>query len=301
VSALSSPASFDYAEAFSRNLGLVTRDEQERLRGARVAIAGMGGVGGIYAVALARLGIERFSLADFDRFELANMNRQAGATVDTLGRPKVDVMAEMVLAINPGAEVRRFPDGLAEQNADAFVDGAVAALDGIDFFAMSARRLFFARARARGVPALTAAPVGFGGTLHVFASDGMSFDEYFDLRPGMPLAEELLHFALGLAPRRAHRSYFPPTAVDLEARRAPSISPGCFICAGLVATEVANLVLRRRPPGAAPHFYQFDPMSQTYATGRLPRGNRHPLQRFKKWWFLRSNPQVRALLQSPKP
>ncbi|HET8576387.1 MAG TPA: ThiF family adenylyltransferase, partial [Methylomirabilota bacterium] len=284
---------FDYAEAFSRNIGLVSKTEQARLRAARIAIAGMGGVGGVHLLALARLGIGGFSLADFDRFELANMNRQAGATTDTLGLPKVQVMARAVSAINPTAELRIFPEGLDATNVESFLDGAVAAVDGIDFFNMEARRLLFRAARARGIHALTAAPVGFGATLHIFSPTGMRFDDYFDLRDGMGLPEQLLHFALGLAPKRAHRSYFPPSAVDVSSRRAPSLAPGCFLCAALVATEIANLVLRRRPIKAAPHFFQFDPLAQAYKSGRLRRGNRNVSQRAKKQWLLRTHPKIR--------
>ena len=59
---------FDYEEAFSRNLGWVTPAEQQTLRSKRIAIAGLGGVGGAHLLTLARLGIGRFHLADFDRF-----------------------------------------------------------------------------------------------------------------------------------------------------------------------------------------------------------------------------------------
>ena len=55
----------------------MTRDEQRTLRGKRVAIAGLGGVGGLHLLTLARLGIGRFRLAEFDRFDLANFNRSA--------------------------------------------------------------------------------------------------------------------------------------------------------------------------------------------------------------------------------
>lgn len=81
--------SFDYAAAFSRNIGWVTEAEQQALRGKRVAIAGMGGVGGVHLLTLARLGIGAFNIADFDDFDIVNFNRQAGALVSTLGRPKV--------------------------------------------------------------------------------------------------------------------------------------------------------------------------------------------------------------------
>ena len=64
-------SAYSYDEAFSRNLGWVTDAEQQRLRRSRVCIAGLGGVGGIYLLTLARLGIGAFSVADFDRFSLA--------------------------------------------------------------------------------------------------------------------------------------------------------------------------------------------------------------------------------------
>ena len=91
-----SPASsFSYDQAFARNLGWLTRDEQRKLQRTRVAIAGLGGVGGVYLTTLARLGIGAFTIADFDHFAIANFNRQAGATVSTLDRPKLEVMARM--------------------------------------------------------------------------------------------------------------------------------------------------------------------------------------------------------------
>jgi molybdopterin/thiamine biosynthesis adenylyltransferase len=290
---------FDYVEAFSRNLGLVSEAEQAGFRQARVAVAGLGGVGGLYVLALARLGIGSFSLADFDTFELANMNRQAGAIIENLGRPKTEVMAEMARAINPTAEIRVFPQGIDADNVNQFLEGALAAVDGLDFFNMKARRLLFGAARERGIYALTSAPIGFGSTLHVFSPTGMSFDRYFDLRDDMSLPEQLAHFALGLAPKLAHVSYFPPRELDLDGHRAPSMGAACFLCAGVVATEIANLVMRRRKPRVAPWFFQFDPMVQAYKVGRLRGGNRNPSQRIKKWWVLRTNPRLRSAIRRP--
>src|SRR5216117_2931839 len=99
---------FDSGRAFVRNLGWVTADEQALLRNRRVAIAGLGGVGGSHLVTLARLGIGRFNLADLDVFEIENFNRQFGARMSTLGRPKVDVLAETARDINPDVELRLF-------------------------------------------------------------------------------------------------------------------------------------------------------------------------------------------------
>src|SRR6185295_14115220 len=94
-------STFSYDQAFTRNLGLVSPREQERLRRTCVALPGLGGVGGAHLQALARMGIGAFHLADPDTFEVANFNRQLGASMATVGRSKAEVMAETVSQINP--------------------------------------------------------------------------------------------------------------------------------------------------------------------------------------------------------
>src|SRR5262249_35202597 len=150
------------------------------LRGCRVAIAGMGGVGGIHLVTLARLGIGKFAIADPDCFETANFNRQYGANLRTLGKNKALTMKEGVLAINPDLDVRAFPEAIGADNVDAFLEDVDVLVDGIDFFALEARRLLFREARRRGIWAVTAGPIGLSTAWLTFAPDGMSFDDYFD-------------------------------------------------------------------------------------------------------------------------
>jgi molybdopterin/thiamine biosynthesis adenylyltransferase len=94
-------AQFDYAEAFSRNIGWTTAEEQRVLARSRIAIAGLGGVGGSHLLTLARLGVGNFNIADFDSFEIQNFNRQVGATLSHLGEPKVDVLRRLAFDINP--------------------------------------------------------------------------------------------------------------------------------------------------------------------------------------------------------
>src|SRR3569832_2376407 len=94
-------ADFDYDLAFSRNIGWDTHNKQHILRHKRVAIAGKGGVGGRHQHTLTRLGIGAFNIADFDQFELANFNRQAGAACSTLDQPKVEVLARLARDISP--------------------------------------------------------------------------------------------------------------------------------------------------------------------------------------------------------
>ena len=109
-------SAFSYDAAFERNLGWLTEAEQLALRGKKVAIAGMGGVGGVHLITLARLGIGAFHIADFDRFSLANFNRQIGANIQTIDRPKVEVLEEMALAVNPQLRITRFDEGVNTEN-----------------------------------------------------------------------------------------------------------------------------------------------------------------------------------------
>lgn len=270
---------FDYREAFSRNLGWVTEAEQERLRRSRVAIAGLGGVGGSHLITLARLGVGAFSLAEFDTFDLANFNRQAGAMVSTLGRPKLDVLIEMARDINPQLDIRRLDTGVDEGNLSRFLEAVDLYVDGLDFFAFEARRATFAACAARGIPAITAAPLGMGVALLNFVPGGMTFEQYFRLE-GHEEREQAVRFLLGLAPSRLHMGYLvEPARVDLAARRGPSTAMACQLCAGVAATEALKVLLNRGRVLAAPWSVHFDAYTNRFTRTWRPGGNANPLQR----------------------
>ncbi len=273
---------FEYLEAFSRNLGWVSEWEQHALRTKRVAIAGLGGVGGVYLVTLARLGIGGFHIADLDCFDLPNINRQAGAFVSTLGRPKAKVMAEMARDINPELELAVFDAGVHDGNIDAFLDGVDLFVDGFDFFALDIRAKVFARCRERGIPALTAAPIGMGTCYIVFMPGGMSFEEYFRLG-GLPPARQYVNLLLGVNPKGFHRSYLvDPFRVDLPRRRGPSTPIGVQLCAAVVGAEALKILLGRGRVRAAPWYHQFDTYVGKWKRGYLPFGNRNPIQAVKR-------------------
>ncbi len=268
--------------ALGRNRGLVSTAEQERLLKARVAIPGLGGVGGIHLVTLARMGFGGFRLAEFDHFEPANINRQYGAKVDSFGSPKLEAMVAEARQINPFLDLTLFPTGINPANVTSFLEGADIVVDGIDFFAFDIRRLIFNRAREMGIPVVTAGPVGFSAAMLVFLPDqGMSFDEYFAIHNGMPLEERLLAFFIGLAPRAAQKNYIDPTRIDMYTRQGPSIAAACQLCASVAATEAIRIVLKRPGLRPAPYYFQYDPLVRKFHRGRLRMGNRHPWQRFK--------------------
>jgi molybdopterin/thiamine biosynthesis adenylyltransferase len=270
---------FTYSDAFDRNIGWVTANEQQVLRGKRIAIAGMGGVGGAHLLTLTRLGIGRFHIADFDSFEVHNFNRQVGANLNSVGRPKVDVMAEMASAINPELEIRRFPHGVTPANLDAFLEGVDLYIDGLDFFVLDLRQQVFERCAALGIPAITAAPLGMGSALLVFMPGQMTFEEYFRLQ-GASDAEKAARFLVGLSPTMLQTGYLvDPSRVDLAARRGPSTPMACDLCAGIAATEALKVLLRRGRVVAAPRGLHFDAYKGRLRRTWRPGGNAHPLQR----------------------
>ncbi len=270
---------YSYSTAFSRNVGWVTPAEQQRLREARVAVAGLGGVGSAHVLTLARLGVERFHLADFDHFDLHNFNRQAGAFVSTIGQAKVDVIAAMARDINPGVEVREFPEGVTTENLDAFLDDVDVYVDGLDFFAMDMRRSVFAACAAKGIPALTAAPIGMGVALLYFKPGGMTFEDYFRFE-GHDRQEQFTRLIAGLSPAMLQRSYLAvPEAVDFPRERVPSTVMACDLCAGVMGVQVLKIVLERGPLKAAPWGMHWDAYRQKCSFTWRPRGNANPLQR----------------------
>lgn len=104
--------------AFSRSALLLGEDGIQALSSARVAVFGVGGVGGHCVEALARSGIGTLHLYDDDTVSVSNLNRQIVALHSTLNRPKVRAMADRVLDINPNCKVQTFPMFYLPQNAD---------------------------------------------------------------------------------------------------------------------------------------------------------------------------------------
>lgn len=275
---------FAYDAAFSRNIGWVTEAEQARLRQARVAIGGLGGVGGVHLLTLARLGIGKFSIADFDVFDIVNFNRQVGANVSTLQRPKLDVLAEMAHDINPEVELRLFSEGVQISTLDAFLDGVDVYVDGLDFFAFDARRMTFAACERKGIPVVTAAPLGMGTALLVFGPGGMSFEDYFGFSDCQDELEMAIRFLVGLSPAMLQRGYVADMSrIDLKNRKGPSSIAACQLCAGVAAVETLKLILGRLGVRLAPRGSQFDAYRMRYVHTWRPGGHRNPLQRLMRF------------------
>jgi hypothetical protein len=286
---------FDYDAAFSRNIGWVTTDQQATLRRASVALAGQGGVGSEHAQTLARLGIGNFKISDFDEFSIHNMNRQAGCFMSTLGQPKMEVMARVIKDINPSINLQLFPGGIFKKDIDKFLEGVDVYVDCLDFFALAARRMVFAECHKRGIPVLTAAPVGMGTGFLYFSPTGMTAEDYFGWKDfplpypegpendGYKEADKLemfVRFATGLTPGMLMRNYIADDSTfDFHKRKGPSTAMACKLCAGVMGTAVLKLLLKRGEVKAAPWGLHFDAFEARLKTTYRPMGYANPLQK----------------------
>jgi len=276
-----SSTAFDSEQAFSRNVGWLTIDEQRSLAGKRVAIAGLGGVGGSYLLSLCRIGVGRFNLAEIDNFELGNFNRQAGAMCSTIGRSKLNVLRDMALDINPGLDVREFPHGVSTSNMEEFLADADIYVDSLDFFAFTARRAVFAACRRLGIPVISAVPLGMGAAMMCFDPQGMSFEDYFRLE-GHDELEQCARLIVGYAPSHLHATYLADRSrVDIRRHRVPSTGMACQLCAGMVTTEAVKILLGRGTVRWAPKGIQFDAYRGRLAQTWMPWGNANPIQQLR--------------------
>ena len=270
------------APEFSRNLGFISTDEQDRLNQSSVAIAGAGGDGGMLALQLARLGVGELRLADPDPFEAENINRQAACTVDTIGVNKAVAVGDYVKSINPDINVVIYEEGITSDNTAEFVSGSDLVIDETEFTIHSLGVRLARAARAEGVPNLMAMNVGFGATVTSFMPDGMTFEKMLGFKDDEPIRE--------IEAKQPDISrwlpYLPPYAdlavfekVAAEEKSAPSIAPGVAIAASIAASQSLLHLLKdqnnRPDPVAAPKVLMMDAMTGHSKVMKLSRVNHY--------------------------
>ncbi len=146
-------------EEFGRTEMLLGAEAMEKLAHSRVAVFGVGGVGGYVCEALARSGVGALDLIDKDKVAVSNINRQIIATRETVGREKTDVMRERILSINPEAQVRVYPCFFLPENADSFPFGEYDyVVDAVD--TVTAKIELVMRAKDAGVPVISSMGAG---------------------------------------------------------------------------------------------------------------------------------------------
>lgn len=266
-----------YTERVSRNAGFLSPHEQDRLRVGSVFVCGVGGMGGTAAVALARAGVGRLHLADLDRFEASNMNRQLLADRSTIGELKTDVTRRAIHAIDPGIDVEvwsaEWLDHLGTILAECPV--VINAMDD----PLATIRLYRA-ARDRGATVIDAYTAPLPSVTVVAPTDPrpeerLGFPTRGRVWPDITSADlreaQRMEIEYVLAHSSSLERFDPVIAADFIAGRRgrSSFAPVVFIAGSLMAAEAINLVAGRAP-GTDCDGYFFDPWAS--CTERRRRG-----------------------------
>jgi len=266
-----------YAMIFSRNIGIFTSGEQEKLRQSTVAIAGVGGVGGFLAERLIRLGVGRLKITDPGTYEASNLNRQFSSSTLNLGQNKAESVSAQIKDINPGAVIDFSRNGIrTEADAQILVNVADVVLDEMDYRAWRESVLLQRAARNKGIYYLFTSAVGFGALAVIFDPKGMTLEEYNNLPLNVdlddlkdpPVPQERI---LPVVPSYITTAMSAGTIQDIiqGKKPVPTCSIGVGLTSILAAFEGANVILKRREIITAPRFIYVDLFDQKFITGRI--------------------------------
>jgi len=168
-----------YNERTDRNIGWITKEEQELLRKSVVGIAGCGGMGGTLAQALLRLGVGEIRIADCETFDISNINRQFAAIKSTIGKSKAFETARLLRNISDDIRLVVYPMGITDEIVSDFVSGCGLIIDEIEFWELEAPIILHRAARTFNVDILGCNTSGFGTHLFLFTSSSMTIEETF--------------------------------------------------------------------------------------------------------------------------
>ncbi len=259
----------DTPAQWQRNLGYFSPAEQARLNDCCVAVMGLGGVGGVAAELLARAGLGGLTICDAEAFEASNLNRQLGALGSTLGRPKVEVMAQRLEDINPELKMTLAePLSLAPDLAGNALRGCQAGVLAVDALGpalaamRAARETMTPLVEALGLPVVQ---------VRAYAPDGP------DPEAGLPsqgrdlaavdqaelarawLRQEMPRLGDGLGGPLALEPGF--LQAMLSGQAAPSLGPLVWLAGAAAALEVLKILLGRGIVAWWPRTYSLDPCS----------------------------------------
>jgi hypothetical protein len=177
-----------YPFYFGRNNGIYSEADVEKIRRAKIGIAGLGGSGGYSLLFLTHMGFEHFKVADLDVYEEHNKNRQVGAFAQNIGRPKTDTLVEMARSLNPYIQVEVYDRGIRSENAESFVDGTDFVIETMDFNVPDAKFSLHEAAMKSGKYISTSPSPVYGAPVFNFGPGTRSFGESFGLDRDNPFA-----------------------------------------------------------------------------------------------------------------
>jgi molybdopterin-synthase adenylyltransferase len=257
---------FSYADFTQRNLGFVTTTEQETLRGANVLVCGVGGMGGACLQSLVRAGIGGFALADFDRFEVSNMNRQVFANLESVGVEKVEATVAQVRRINPELRLETFGSDWVERLNDLLPRYPLV-VNGMDD--IRAGIALYRKARQHGATVIDAYAAPLPSVFVVRPADPRPEERFQAATRGRPaetlddatiaayFAREVEHIVVHSSSAR-HIDFEVARQMMAGLRKRPSFAPMVITTGNLMAFEAVKVLLGR-PRMADARGYFFDP------------------------------------------
>ena len=169
----------EYWEMLTRQMPLVSEEEQEKFKNAKVTVIGCGGIGGLTIEMLARMGVGELVLVDEDAFDLSNLNRQTLSTHENIGQPKSEVAEKRVREINPYVTVTSYSEHVDGENIDKLIRDSRIVIDALDN--VLTRVIVSRKAREYRIPFIHGAIHGTLGQITTFLPNTKSYEEMFNL------------------------------------------------------------------------------------------------------------------------
>nr|MBC7245009.1 ThiF family adenylyltransferase [Chloroflexota bacterium] len=254
---------WNYNEFFYRNYGIFTEEEQRRIRDARVVVAGCGGIGGVLAVALARMGISHLVLMDPESYEPSNMNRQIACFCENIGKNKARCIEEQIRCINPEADVTVYERALVYDEIEEIAKLGDVIAPAMDEWPLSLMALEIIR---KSKPAVMAYPVGALGRVSVFTADSPTVAECLVMPYGFGYHElqeyttrpDARWLLLYYVTEGQWREDWFAQWVEGKLPHA-QICPIVWITGTLAALEIIKLVSGKWKPVISPYYWYITP------------------------------------------
>ena len=271
-----SQADILYKDIFSRNAGLITETEQSLLRHSTVAIAGVGGVGGLLAERLIRIGIGRLKITDPGNFEKSNFNRQFGSSMVTLNHNKAEAVYEQLKDINPTAQIIWDKIGISdERSANGFIHDADFIIDEMDFGMFKQSIRLQRTARQQNKYYFFTSAIGYGALIAIFDPKGLTLEEFDDfptnvnLDGGEKLKVSIERIVPNILTYNSVSLHEVLTTIYDGISTVPTSSVGVGLASVLAANEAVNIILKKREIPVAPRYIHADLMDYRVTVGNI--------------------------------
>ncbi len=274
---IDSASSRTYIDSFDRNIGFLTQAQQKTLRKSKIAVLGLGGLGGTCFEVLLRCGIGSFSIVDKDTFELSNINRQIFSFHSTIGKKKTDVAEKFALDINPDVVISKF-HSLSTDNVDDVIQDSSAIVLAIDEIKPCV--IISRAACASGVPIIE----GWGlpyCNYRVISKKTPTLEDLYDLpfhgRDVDSISDDefksaSFNYLNSLNEGNLFSQFYTEKIEDIIlSGRFPTFAPIVWLTSLFMAMETIKLILGLKDVAMGPSFSLYDPFSR-----RVPSPNHTP-------------------------